>query len=81
MFTPRHGTVIAITKQALDLLTSWDALMSATTELRTRPVPTLTLSQLDGRKALLDECKRVLDGPVSAKAYKAQAKKIQKFLK
>ena len=81
MFTPRHGTVIAITKQELDLLTSWDALMSAATELRTRPVPTLTLSQLDGRKALLDECKRVLDGPVSAKAYKAQAKKIQKFLK
>ena len=30
---------------------------------------------------LLDEAKKVLDGPVSAKAYKACAKKIQRFLK
>jgi len=81
MFTPRHGTVIAITKQEYDLLTAWDELLSASTELRTRPVPTLTLAQLDGRKALLDEAKKVLDGPVSAKAYKACAKKIQKFFK
>ena len=81
MFTPRHGTVIAITRQEYNLLTAWDALLSATTELRTRPVPTLSLAQLDGRKALLEESQRVLNGPVSAKAYKAQAQKIQKFLK
>ena len=81
MFTPRHGTVIAITSKEYELLTAWDELLTATTELRTRPVPTLTLAQLDGRKALLDEARKVLDGPVSAKAYKACAKKVQKFLK
>ena len=81
MFTPRHGTVIAITKQEYDLLTAWDELLSAKTELSTRPVPTLTLAQLDGRKALLDEAQKVLNGPVKASAYKSCAKKIQKFLK
>ena len=81
MFTPRHGTVIAITKQEHDLLTAWDALLSAQQELRNRAIPTFTLKQLDGRKALIDESQRVLDGPVSAKAYRAQAKKIEKFLK
>lgn len=81
VFTPRHGTVIAITKQEYDLLTAWDALMTATSELKTRPTPTLTLEQLDGRKALLSASQKVLDGPVSAKVYKAQANKIKKFLK
>ena len=81
MFTPRHGTVIAITKQEYDLLTAWDELLSAKTELSTRPVPTLTLAQLDGRKAILDEAQKVLNGPVKASAYKSCAKKIQKFLK
>lgn len=81
VFTPRHGTVIAITRQEHDLLTAWDALMQANNELKTRPVPTLTLKQLDQRKGLLEETQRVLNGKASAKAYKAQASKIQKFLK
>ncbi|MBQ8969364.1 MAG: glycoside hydrolase family 43 protein [Bacteroidaceae bacterium] len=80
-FTPRHGTVIAITKQEYDLLTSWDALQKAERELKTRPTPTLTLKQLDQRKGLLDETHKALNGKASAKAYKAQATKIQKFIK
>ena len=81
VFTPRHGTVIAITQSEYNLLTAWSDLLEATTELKTRPTPTLTLQQLDGRKAMLEAAQKVLDGPTSAKAYKAQAKKIQKFLK
>lgn len=81
MFTPRHGTVIAITQQELDLLTAWDQLMQAQRDLRERPVPTFTLKQLDSRKSLLEETQRVLNGKASAKAYKTQAQKIQKFLK
>ncbi len=80
MFTPRHGTVIAITKQEQNLLTAWDALLTASTELKTRPTPTLTLEQLDLRKTMIDETQKVLDGKVSAKAYMAQAKKVNKFL-
>ena len=77
-FTPRHGTVIAITKDELELLQAWDALMQANQELRSRTTPTFTLEQLDGRKALLDKTQQVLKGKASAKA---QAKIIQKFLK
>ena len=80
VFTPRHGTVIAITQSEYNLLMAWSSLLEATTELKTRTTPTFTLKQLDERKALLDATQRVLDGPASAKAYKAQAKKIQKFL-
>ena len=80
-FTPRHGTVIAITKDELELLKAWDSLMQANQELRERAIPTFTLEQLDGRKALLEKTQQVLNGKASAKAYKAQAKIIQKFLK
>ena len=80
-FTPRHGTVIAITKDELELLKAWDSLMQANQELKSRAVPTFTLEQLDGRKALLEKTQQVLNGKASAKAYKAQAKIIQKFLK
>lgn len=80
-FTPRHGTVIAITRSEHELLTAWDALMTAEADLKAIPVPTLTLKQLDSRKALLEEAQKVLNGKASAKAYKAQAAKIQKFLK
>lgn len=80
-FTPRHGTVIAITKKELKLLEAWDKLQQAQRELKERAVPTFTLQQLDGRKALIDETQRVLTSKNTAKAYEAQAKKIQKFLK
>ena len=80
-FTPRHGTVIAITKQEYELLTAWDTLLQADLDLKSRPIPTLTLKQLDQRKALIDETRHVLAGKATAKAFKAQAGKIQKFLK
>ncbi|MBR1788712.1 MAG: glycoside hydrolase family 43 protein [Bacteroidaceae bacterium] len=80
-FTPRHGTVIAITKQEYELLTAWDTLLQADRDLKSRPIPTLTLKQLDQRKALIDETRHVLAGKATAKAFKAQAGKIQKFLK
>ncbi len=79
-FTPRHGTVIAITKPEYELLTAWDALQKANRALTNRPIPTFTLKQLDQRKALIAETAKVLNGKASAKAYKAQTKKIQKFL-
>ena len=80
-FTPRHGTVIAITKQEYEVLTAWDTLLQADRDLKSRPIPTLTLKQLDQRKALIDETRHVLAGKATAKAFKAQAGKIQKFLK
>ena len=81
MFTPRHGTVIAITRQELELLTAWDELLQAQGELKSRPTPTLTLQQIDGRRALVEATNRVMQAQPSAKAYKAQTKKIKAFLK
>ena len=70
-----------ITQAEYELLTSWDTLLQASRDLKSRPVPTLTLKQLDQRKALLDETRRVLAGKATAKTFKSQAAKIQKFLK
>ncbi len=80
-FTPRHGTVIAITKSELELLQSWSSLQVSARKLRNRPVPTLTLKQLDLRRDLLAETDRVLSAKPSAKAYKAQQKKIEEKIR
>lgn len=80
-FTPRHGTVIAITRAELDLLRQWEALTMAKDNLKARAVPTLTLAQLDGRQAMLDELQRVLDGPASASIYSEAQKKLNAYFK
>lgn len=80
-FTPRHGTVIAITQSELDLLTAWDDLQKAKENLKTRSVPTLTLYQLDNRDAMIAEIEATLNGPASLKAYKAQQKRLQQYFK
>lgn len=79
LFTPRHGTVIAITQSELDLLQAWDELQKAKRDLKERSVPTLTLYQLENRKAMLDEIQATLDGPASVKAYKAQQKRLATY--
>ncbi len=81
MFTPRHGTVIPITQKEKDLLLSWNALKQAQQAMRERPVPTLTIEQIDLRKQLMNETDKVLHGPTSIKAYKSQTNKIFNFFK
>jgi hypothetical protein len=78
-FTPRHGTVIAITPEERDRLETWSRLMVATRDLKQRSVPTLTLDQLKGRKAMLQDLQSVLDGPVDIKAYKAAEARLKAF--
>ena len=80
-FTPRHGTVIAITQKELDLLKAWESLQLQYRNLRERAVPTLTLYQLEHRKQMLDEIQQTLNGPANIKTYKAQLKDIDKFYK
>ena len=78
-FTPRHGTVIAITPEERDRLETWSRLMVATRDLKQRSVPTLTLEQLKSRKAMLQDLQSVLDGPVDIKAYKAAEARLKAF--
>ncbi len=78
-FTPRHGTVIAITQSELDLLQAWEKLSIAARDLKQRAVPTLTLYQLDNRDAMLKEIEQTLAAPASLKAYQDQQKRLQTF--
>ncbi|MCF0198383.1 MAG: glycoside hydrolase family 43 protein [Bacteroidaceae bacterium] len=80
-FTPRHGTVIAITQEELNILRSWENLQKTRRSLRTRAVPTLTLYQLDNREQMLQRIDEVLNGPASLKTYKALEKEIANYFK
>ncbi len=80
MFTPRHGTVIAITQQELDLLKAWETLLIHEKDIRERAVPTLTLYQIENRKQMLSEIHETLRQPASMKLYAAQEKKIKEYL-
>lgn len=81
LFTPRHGTVIAITKDELALLEAWNEVMLAERDLRERAVPTLTLSQLEGREAMLADLRQTLKATASLKAYQAQLARLKTYFK
>ena len=77
-FTPRHGSVLHITRAERERLEAWSELNIAMHRLRTGPVPTLTLWQLEHRAELLKEAQHVLDTTTDAKALRAMAKKLGK---
>ena len=78
-FTPRHGSVMHISAAERERLEAWSALSIAVNDLRTRPVPTLTLKQLAQRPALLEEAQKVLNTTADTKTLQDMAKKIKKF--
>ena len=78
-FTPRHGSVMHITQAERKRLEAWSELSIAVDDLRTRPVPTLTLKQLERRPALLAEAQKVLDTTSDPKTMAAMTKKLKKF--
>ncbi len=78
-FTPRHGTVIAITQSEYDLLSMWDNLAKQVTLLKERAVPTFTLYQLENREAMIKEVEATLAQPANIKSYKAQEKRLKDF--
>lgn len=79
-FTPRHGTVIAITAEEEALLKAWSELSMEAEHLRKRSVPTLTLYQLQNRDAMIKEIKATLNGEASLKNYQAQQKRLKEFM-
>ena len=78
-FTPRHGSVMHISAAERERLEAWSALSIAVERLRTRPVPTLTLKQLERRPALLAEARQVLDTTTDVKALQSMTRKVEKF--
>lgn len=81
MFTPRHGTVIAITAEEEALLQTWSDLNQEAEKLQRRSVPTLSLYQLENRGAMIQDIKKTMDGPADIKAYKALQKRLADFYK
>ena len=79
-FTPRHGTVIAITAEEEALLKAWSELSLAAENLKHRSVPTLTLYQLQNRGEMIKEIKQTLNGTASLKAYQAQQARLKAFM-
>ena len=79
LFTPRHGTVIAITAEEEALLKAWSDLSQEVEHLAKRAVPTLTLYQLQNRQSMIDEIKATLKAEASLKAYQAQQKRLKAF--
>lgn len=80
-FTPRHGTVIAITAEEETLLKAWSDLSQEVNHLRRRSVPTLSLYQLENREAMIKDIKKTLEGEASLKNYQALQKRLADFYK
>lgn len=76
-FTPRHGSVMHITKAERERLEAWSALSLAVNELRHRSTPTLTLKQLEQRPALIKEAEAVLATSADVKTLKKMTKKLE----
>ena len=76
-FTPRHGSVMHITKAERERLEAWSALSLAVNELRHRSTPTLTLKHLEQRPALIKEAETVLATSADVKTLKKMTKKLE----
>lgn len=78
-FTPRHGTVIAITAEEEALLKAWSDLSQEVEHLNRRAVPTLSLYQLENRAAMIQDIKKTLEAEASLKSYQALQKRLADF--
>lgn len=69
-FTPRHGSVIHITRQERERLEAWSELRSLMDKLQETPSMTTP--------ALMAKAQAVLDGPADTKAYRRMTKTLLK---
>lgn len=78
-FTPRHGSVMHITREERNLLEAWSDLNAALNELRRIPIPAYTLEELATRKEIMEHAKQLLKSSADKKAMNKSARKIRKF--
>ena len=79
-FTPRHGSVMHITRAERERLEAWDDLQTSLDELRSIPIPAYTLKQLDERKKVMEEAKQTLATGTTKKEFLKASKKVRKFV-
>ena len=80
-FTPRHGSVMHITKEEKERLESWSELSLTKEKLNKIAVPAFTLKDLDKRNQLLEESKLVLETSSDIKTLNKTKKKLDTFCK
>lgn len=80
-FTPRHGSVMHITKEEKERLESWSELSLTKEKLNKIAVPAFTLKDLDKRNQLLEEAKLVLETSSDIKTLNKTKKKLDTFCK
>lgn len=79
-FTPRHGSVMHITKQERERLEAWSDLSNAVYKLSNIPVTSLTNKQLAANKVVVEKANKVLATKSDAKSFRSMLKKVEKML-
>lgn len=80
-FTPRHGSVMHITKAERARLEAWSKLSIALNNLKSMETKNLSTEEISKRNSLIDETQKVLDTKSDAKLFDAARKKVEKNIK
>lgn len=79
-FTPRHGSVVHITKAERERLEAWSSLNIAIARLMNVPVTHLSNMQIEERKTLVEKANKVLATKGDTKSFRSMQKKIEKMI-
>ena len=80
-FTPRHGSVMHITKAERERLEAWSDLNLAISRVMRVPVTHISNKQIDERKELVEKASKVLATKSNAKDFRSMQKKLEKMIR
>ena len=80
-FTPRHGSVMHITKAERERLEAWSDLNLAISQVMRVPVTHISNKQIDERKELVEKANKVLATKSNAKDFRSMQKKLEKMIR
>lgn len=79
-FTPRHGSVMHITKAERERLEAWSDLNLAISRVMRVPVTHISNEQIEARKTLVEKANKVLATKSNAKDFRSMQKKLEKMI-
>ncbi len=80
-FTPRHGSVVHITKAERERLEAWSDLNNAISRVMRIPVTHISNEQIEARKALVEKTRNTLATKSDAKSFRSMQKKLEKMIR
>lgn len=80
-FTPRHGSVMHITKAERERLEAWSDLNLAISRVMRVPVTHISNEQIEARKTLVEKANKVLATKSNAKDFRSMQKKLKKMIR